>query len=125
MERLGMNIKKIAITRKFNLGNYESLDLTAEADLLETDGLTASLMILRESIEMAYTDMQRVKPAAPQKPAPQTVKSPMQLANEATTQREAAKGDPTKCPKCGGRKSKRSHNASYATPKKKNKQLSN
>lgn len=96
-----MNINKASVTRKFNLGNYESIDLTLEADLNEKDNPLNCLQELRDAIEMEFINMQRKdKPAA--SPA---VKSPMQLANENTVKRQqAAQADPTKCPKCGANK---------------------
>lgn len=101
-----MNIKTVSVSRKFNLGNYESLDLYMEADLAANENPKEALAILRDNLEMTFAEMQRAKP----KPA-EPLKTPMQLANENTTKRETAKPNPAPsipqeniCPQCGGKK---------------------
>jgi hypothetical protein len=95
-----MKITKVMVNRKFNLGNYESLDVAAEAELSESDNVLEAWSILRDNAEMWFIDQQRKKeaskpsqepphPVAPN-PQPKTSASPMQLANEATQKREAA-----------------------------------
>lgn len=92
-----MNINKVAVTRKFNLGNYESLDLSAEATLNEKDNPLEVWQILRDNIEMEFVAMQKPKPQP---------KTPAQLANENTEKRQQQTAIPkdTICPKCGGKK---------------------
>ena len=58
-----MKITKVAVTRKFNLTNYESLDLTAEAELAENENVLEAWNILRDNAEMCFIDMQRKRDA--------------------------------------------------------------
>lgn len=58
-----MKITKVMVNRKFNLGGYESLDMAAEAELNETDNPLEIWNIIRDNIEMCFTDMQRKKQA--------------------------------------------------------------
>jgi hypothetical protein len=96
-----MNISKVSVTRKFFLGNFETLDMSAEADItLPNENFKQVLGELREAIEMEYIDMQRVKPTQTQQ-----TKMPAQMANEHTAmKKQTAQADPTKCPKCGANK---------------------
>jgi len=95
-----MNITKAVVTRKFNLGNYEQLCMTAEAELTN-DNLKEALTVLRDNIEMCFTDMERKDKPTP----PVQAKMPYQAANDNTVKRQqAATADPTKCPKCGATK---------------------
>lgn len=52
------------VNRKFNLGNYETLDLAAEAELNETDNPLEVWNIIRDNIEMQFINMQKPKPKA-------------------------------------------------------------
>jgi len=61
-----MRITKVAFTRKFNLGNYESLDVHAEAELNDKDNPLESWSILRDNTEMWFIDQQRKKPSEQQ-----------------------------------------------------------
>ncbi len=85
-----MQIKLVKVQQKFNLGNYQSLSLAAEAELNEKDNPLEAWNILRDNIEMCFTDMQRKRnqPTQQQKPQTQPKKQP----------------DPTVCPVCGGKK---------------------
>jgi hypothetical protein len=101
-----MNIKTVSVSRKFNLGNYESLDLYIEADLAANENPKEALAILRDNLEMTFAEMQRIKPNPTEAP-----KMPMQLANENQTKREAAKPNSAPsipqeniCPVCGMKK---------------------
>ena len=67
-----MKITKIMVNRKFNLGNYESLDMAAEAEISEADNPLEILAVLRDNIEMEYIAMQNKKT----QPAPSTTTSP-------------------------------------------------
>ena len=58
-----MKITKVSFNRKFNLGNYESLDVGAEAELGENDNALEVWSILRDNSEMWYIDQQRKKQA--------------------------------------------------------------
>lgn len=54
-----MKITKVSFTRKFNLGNYESLDVAAEAELNENDNALEVWSILKDNAEMWFIDQQR------------------------------------------------------------------
>lgn len=85
-----MRITKVSVTRKFNLGSYENITLSAEAELAEKDNALEVWNILKDNAEMCFLDMQRKKQAQSQtNPKP------------ATTQKQP---EPTVCPKCGGKK---------------------
>lgn len=66
-----INITKVSYTRKYNLGNYESLDLSAEAQLFDKDNLLEAWSILADNTEMWFIDYQRKKTQPPMKPEPQ------------------------------------------------------
>ena len=72
-----MKIKKVTFTRKFNLGNYESYDVSAEAELAENENFLDVWTILRDNAEMWHLDQQRKtekQPPQPQlKPQPREV----------------------------------------------------
>jgi hypothetical protein len=82
-----MKITKVMVNRKFNLGNYETLDIAAEAELNETDNPLEIWGVLKDNIEMSFIDMQKKKVTPQQIPAsiapsPVAAKLPAQLANE-------------------------------------------
>ena len=54
-----MKITKVSVNRKFNLGNYETLDLAGEAELSEKDSPLEVWEIIRDNIEMEFQAMQR------------------------------------------------------------------
>ena len=62
-----MKVTKVMVNRKFNLGNYETLDMAAEAELNDTDNPLEIWQVLRDNIEMEYIVMQnKTKPTPPQ-----------------------------------------------------------
>lgn len=70
-----MRITKVNIERTFNLGNYESIRVGAEADLGDTDNPKETWSILKDNAEMWFIDQQRQK----DKPKPQEpLKEPSQ-----------------------------------------------
>jgi hypothetical protein len=79
-----LRIIKVSVNRKFNLGNYETLDMSAEAELSENDKPLEIWEILRDNIEMEFSAMQRKDrkaptPASDQATKPQpTTKAPEQ-----------------------------------------------
>ena len=94
-----MKISKVMVNRKFNLGNYETLDMAAEAELSETDSPLEVWTILRDNLEMEFTNMQSKTPEHKLSPF---VKVP---ASQSTPQTPTAKptSDPLVC-KCGNTK---------------------
>ena len=98
-----MKITKVSVNRKFNLGNYETLDMAAEAELNEKDNPLEVWNIIRDNIEMCFTDMQRPKPkpVQPEHPKPSPFKRVEQQKQEAP--KDTGK-DGTICPSCGGNK---------------------
>lgn len=90
-----MKITKVMVNRKFNLGNYETLDLAAEAEINDTDNPIETWNILRDNIEMTAFNMQRKTATPPQQP-PAPKPSPFKKAEPSN--------DGTKCPKCGATK---------------------
>ena len=54
-----MKIIKVALTRKFNLGGYESIDVSAEAELAENDNCLEVWTILKDNAEMWHLYQQR------------------------------------------------------------------
>jgi len=83
-----MNITKVAYTRKFNLGNYESLDLSIEAVLNEKDNPLEVWSILSDNAEMWFISektrktKQDAKPqSAPQQPALQAKSASQAIEN--------------------------------------------
>lgn len=58
-----MKITKAVFERTFNMGNYESLRVGAEAELGENDNALEVWSILRDNSEMWYIDQQRKKQA--------------------------------------------------------------
>jgi hypothetical protein len=100
-----MRITKVSVSRKFNLGNYESCDMAAEAELNENDKPLEIWEILRDNIEMEFAAMQRkdrkaptpasdqsiirAKPAGPEPPTPQ----PTELFKPATIKNVLAQLD--------------------------------
>ena len=69
-----MKIDRAIVSRKFNLGNYESLDMALEYQLTEGDNPKQVLAELREAIEMEFIDMQRKGSTPTAKPAPKCTK---------------------------------------------------
>ena len=61
-----MKITKVSFNRKFNLGNYETLDAGMEAELTEKDNPQEMLTILKDNVEMWFIGQQRKKPQTPQ-----------------------------------------------------------
>jgi len=57
-----MKITKVSFNRKFNLGNYESLDAGMEAEIADTDNPLEVLTILKDNVEMWHIDQTRKKP---------------------------------------------------------------
>ena len=74
-----MKITKVNVTRKFNLGNYESIDIGMEAEVTPEENPNETMQILRDNIEMEYINQKTAKrPNQPLKPAaPATQKSVM------------------------------------------------
>jgi hypothetical protein len=73
-----MNITKVAYTRKFNLGNYETLDLSIEAVLNEKDNPLEVWSILSDNAEMWFISERNKKAKTqviPQQPAPQATQA--------------------------------------------------
>lgn len=68
-----MKITKVGFTRKFNLGGYESLDVSAEAELNEKDNALEVWTILKDNAEMWFIDLQRAK-TKPQQTEPEMPK---------------------------------------------------
>ena len=60
-----MKITKVMVNRKFFLGNFETLDMAAEAELSEQDNPLEVWQILRDNIEMQYISMGNKKSQAP------------------------------------------------------------
>jgi replication factor A1 len=58
-----VKITKVSFSRKYNLGNYETLDVGAEAELTEQDNPLEAWSILRDNAEMWFIDQQRKKDA--------------------------------------------------------------
>jgi hypothetical protein len=75
-----LKITKVAINRKFNLGNYESLDAFAEAELSEKDNAVEVWTVLRDNAEMWFTDQQRKK----KEPSAEAKKVAEQITSGAT-----------------------------------------
>ena len=63
-----MRITKVSTERLFNLGNYESIRVGAEADLSDNDNPKEVWSILVSNAEMWFIDQQRQKDK--EKPAP-------------------------------------------------------
>lgn len=73
-----MKIIKISYTRKYNLGNFESHDITLEAEVQDDDSPQAVLTSLANVASDWHLSQKR-------EAAPQPVKTPAQLANEEYT----------------------------------------
>ena len=83
-----MKVTKVMVNRKFNLGNYETLDMAAEAELNDTDNPLEIWQVLRDNIEMEYIAMQnKTKPTPTSKPQPTPQPQPKQ-----SSQGESLKG---------------------------------
>ena len=50
-----MNVEKIAITRKFNLGNYQTMDIHAEASVQTLEDPEEALRVLEQIINDYWT----------------------------------------------------------------------
>lgn len=119
-----MKYTNVSVERTFNLGNYESTKVKFEVLLSDSDKpleVTAELEMLchqhYENQMQKKANTATTATPAPAKPAqtvtttpqptaqPPRVKTAAEMANENTVKRlQAAKADPNKCPKCGGRK---------------------
>jgi len=51
-----MNVVRIAVTRKFNLGNYETIAYHVEADLCLEDSVSSAFKKLEQLIEIYYRE---------------------------------------------------------------------
>jgi hypothetical protein len=60
-----MKITKVMVNRKFNLGNYESIDVAAEAELSEKDTAFEVWSILKDNADNWFMESKKPKPAAP------------------------------------------------------------
>ena len=84
-----MRITKVSFNRKFNLGNYESLDVYAEAELSQTDNPLDVWTVLRDNTEMWYRDSSK-KPVGEQanqpieQPKPQSTPQQTKQATQKT-----------------------------------------
>jgi len=78
-----MQITKVSFTRKYNLGGYESCDISMEAQIGEKDNPLEVITILSDNIEMEYIALQQKK-----QPPKEPFKSPMEAANNAQRERE-------------------------------------
>jgi hypothetical protein len=81
-----LNITKVSYSRKYNLGNYETLDVAAEAVLNEKDNPLEVWTILADNTEMWYIAEKNKKanpqPKQPSTPQPQvTQPKPETVAN--------------------------------------------
>lgn len=79
-----MIISKISYNRKFNLGNYETQDLTIEAQLNEKDNPLEVWTILADNTEMWHIDYMRKRNAesgGAAKSTPNVQSSPNQPPN--------------------------------------------
>lgn len=114
-----MKITNVYVERTFNLGNYESCKVGFEANVCEGDiPLEVTAELERMAFQHYENTRNRKDVVPPQKQAPaewkadkdqikqlkDTTRTPAAIANENTAKREAAKADPTVCPKCGGKK---------------------
>ena len=61
-----MNVTKVAYTRKFNIGNYESVDVSIEAQLNDKDNPLEVWSILADNAEMWFIGEKTRKKGAPQ-----------------------------------------------------------
>jgi hypothetical protein len=86
-----MKIVKVMVNHKFNLGNYETLDIAAEAELSEHDTAFEVWSILKDNAEHWF--MESKKPKPPQ--VPQSV-APSPVASKSSTVKPE-----NKCPNCG------------------------
>jgi len=67
-----MKITKVMVNRKFSLGNFENIDVAAEAELSETDNALDVWTILKDNAEMWFTNQQRKDKTTSLTPPPQT-----------------------------------------------------
>jgi len=61
-----LKIIKVSYTRKFNLGGYETEDVTAEAEVAENENFLETWTILRDNAEMWHLDNERKRERKPQ-----------------------------------------------------------
>jgi hypothetical protein len=78
---MSMKFDRAIVSRKFNLGNYETLDMALEYQLAEGDNPKQILAELREAIEMEFIDMQRKKPAGGGGDNPRPTQPPLATAS--------------------------------------------
>jgi hypothetical protein len=57
-----MKITKVMVNRKFNLGNYESIDVAAEAELSEKDTAFEVWSILKDNADNWFMESKKPKP---------------------------------------------------------------
>ena len=76
-----MRIITVTFSRKFNLGNYETLGASMEAEISDVDNPQETLTILRDNVEMWFRDQQKKpvgeqqnQPVEPKQPKPQPEK---------------------------------------------------
>ena len=86
-----MRIVKVTFNRKFNLGNYESLDVGAEAELAENDTAMEVWTILKDNAEMWFIDQQRKR----KEPSPEAKKVASQITSGAEKKPEPTGNPPT------------------------------
>jgi hypothetical protein len=83
-----VNITKVSFNQKFNLGNYESIDVGAEAQLSDKDNPLEVWTILRDNAEMWFISEKNKKPTPHLEqplPLPQTsTPKTQQLTNKNT-----------------------------------------
>jgi hypothetical protein len=85
-----MKITKVMVNRKFNLGNYESIDISAEAELGEKDTAFEVWSILKDNADNWFMESKKPKPVqVPPSVAPSPVQPKPTLKSE------------NKCPNCG------------------------
>jgi len=82
-----MNITKASYSRKFNLGNYESMDVSAEADLAPDDSVLDVWTVLRDNAEFWFNDQKNKKPNPRQEQPPTTQSNQATKTTQSTEDR--------------------------------------
>ena len=104
-----MKIVKVMVNRKFFLGNFETLDMAAEAELSENDNPLATWELIRDNIEMEYIAMQSKTRKAPTPACDKAVAEQQKTESpfkRVETKSVALKPE-NKCPGCGAWKDSR------------------